>query len=189
MPPKKKLPTGPTRSDLSPSTNWRSQLKQAATDPFRLPEESDLAPQIVDAAEPAELEDPLVSAEESENLDVAPVIPEPFPPEPSSREPSSEDSDPAPQKLDPSASQGSGLHLSAEAKMHLDQWVQETGLSAELLMAALLKTWAVWPEGIRQQVLRQAHALQVEQLLQAQAQTLANLETLLAALDIKIEET
>lgn len=61
-------------------------------------------------------------------------------------------------------------------------------MPAELLMAALLKTWAGWPDGIRQQVIRQAHALQVEQLLQAQAQTLANLETLLAALDIKVEQ-
>ena len=40
-PPKKKLPTGPARSDALPSNNWRSQLKQAATEPFRLPEEQD----------------------------------------------------------------------------------------------------------------------------------------------------
>ncbi len=40
-PPKKKLPTGPARSDSVPPGNWRSQLKQAATEPFRLPEEQD----------------------------------------------------------------------------------------------------------------------------------------------------
>ncbi len=199
MPPKKKLPTGPARSDLSPSTNWRSQLKQAATDPFRLPAESDLDPEILAAApegvapdpEPAAPEDPhpLASGEDFQNLTATQPSPEPFPVPQSSPVPQPpEDPETAPQKLDPSAVQGSGLHLSAEAKANLDQWVQETGLPAELLMAALLKTWAGWPDGIRQQVIRQAHALQVEQLLQAQAQTLANLETLLAALDIKVEQ-
>lgn len=71
------------------------------------------------------------------------------------------------------------IQLSPEAKSKLDQLQTSTGIPADILINIMIQTWDQFPEGVQTLILSKANQLHVEQLRNAQNQTIAAIERLL----------
>ncbi len=196
-PPKKKLPTGPTKADLlsrmgvgkqpelpegaDPPPPAADPLTGSSPLPVQVEEVSSPAPVSRAAwatrALPTELLPPIhsgtgVHQNGTANGHASPPAPLPLPPASAPDPREALDAQLGLQKLT--------LKWSVERVEKLGSLQNATGLPGEILLEVLLDHWERLPKALQQECLLQAHRIRVERLVVSQNFTIATIEQLLS---------